>query len=290
MTSRSSEPRFAHAGTEGAPVSSPTSSGEGTRARVRAASVVIHSTALVDPRAELAEGVVVGPYCVIGPDVTVGRESVLLSHVSLSGPTTLGTRCTLHPFCVVGGTPQVRYGAGDFGSVVLGDEVVVREHVTVHRGTQGRPTRVGSRVLLMVGAHVGHDAEVGNDVVVANGVQLAGHAIVEDFVTFGGLAGVAQRVKIGESAFVAAGAMCEVDVPPFVIVQGDRARVRALNKVGLSRRGVPKESIVALERAFRDLFVRRGITRKEAALGLDPGLDPWVARLRESLLPPSEKS
>lgn len=254
-------------------------------AESRARGVRVHPTAVIDPRATLEPGVAIGPYCVVGPEVVVGRDTVLLAHVALSGPTHVGRRCVLHPFAVVGGAPQIRGHAGsDAGSLVMGDEVVVREHVTLHRGTDGRETRVGSRVLLMVGAHVGHDAQVGDDVVIANCVQLAGHAVVEEFVTFGGLAGVAQHVRVGESSFVAAGAMCEADVPPFVIVQGDRARVRALNKIGLSRRGVPPESVRALERAFREVFVRRGATRHAAVTSLEPSGDAYVARFRAALL------
>ncbi len=260
------------------------SASPGDRAWPRESAVLptLHATAVVDPRAQLGEGVVVGPYCVVGPDVVVGRDTVLLSHVVLVGPLVIGERCALHPFAVVGGPAQVRVGAGEraHGSVLLGDDVVVRENVTIHRGTEGRTTTVGSSTLLMVSSHVGHDARVGRSVVVANGVQLAGHAEIEDFVTFGGLAGVAQHVRVGESAFVAAGAMCEADVPPYVIVQGDRARVRALNKVGLSRRSVPPSSVAALELAFRRLFVRRGDTRARVLASFADGVqDPYVSRL-----------
>ncbi len=250
------------------------------------ARLEVHPTAVVDARASLGPGVVIGPYCVVGAEVSLGRDTTLLAHVSLSGPTRVGERCILHPFAAVGGAPQMRgeSGGAASGTLALGDDVVIREHATVHRGTEGRATTVGSRVLLMVGAHVGHDARVGDDVVIANGVQLAGHAVVEDFVTFGGLAGVAQHVRIGESAFVAAGAMCEADVPPFVIVQGDRARVRALNKVGLARRGVPAASVRALERAFREVYGRRAVTHLEAVRALVPDGDVFVARLRAALL------
>lgn len=238
----------------------------------------LHATAVVDPRASLGEGVVVGPYCVVGRDVVVGKDSVLVSHVVLEGPAVIGDRCILHPFAVVGGPAQVRAGgATTQGSVALGDEVVVREGVTVHRGTEGRTTTVGAGTLLMAQSHVGHDAKIGANVVVANGVQLAGHVEVEDHVTFGGLSGVAQHVRVGESAFVAAGAMCEADVPPFVIVQGDRARVRALNKVGLARRGLSEAEVAELELVFKRLFVRSSRTRAEALAGLG-GLTTEAAR------------
>jgi UDP-N-acetylglucosamine acyltransferase len=137
----------------------------------------------------------------------------------------------------------------------------------------------------MAGCHVAHDADVGSHAVLANAVQLAGFVAVEDWVVFGGLAGVAQRVRIGESAFVAAGAMCERDVPPFVIVQGDRARVRALNVVGLERRGVPAESIARLRSAFGSVFARSlGGDRNfdDAVRALDRS-DAWVARLAAAL-------
>jgi UDP-N-acetylglucosamine acyltransferase len=136
----------------------------------------------------------------------------------------------------------------------------------------------------MVGCHVAHDVVIGDDVTVANGVQLAGHVVVEDWATFGGLAGVQQFARVGQSAFVAAGAMCERDVPPFVIVQGDRARVRALNKVGLERRGVPKESVRELERAFRALFAGDK-PRAEALRAFVAAHDPYVRALVAALAP-----
>jgi UDP-N-acetylglucosamine acyltransferase len=133
----------------------------------------------------------------------------------------------------------------------------------------------------MVGAHVAHDVVVGSDCVLANGVQLAGHVTVDDWATFGGLSAVGQFAKIGESAFVAGGAMCERDVPPFVIVQGDRARVRALNVVGLRRRGVPEASVRALKRAFRALFA--SVEARSDALATLDRIDPFVARLADAL-------
>jgi UDP-N-acetylglucosamine acyltransferase len=241
----------------------------------------IHPTAVVDARAELHEGVEVGPYCVIGPGVVIGARTQLSSHVVVSGPATIGEGNVVHPFAVIGGAPQHKRDQGGPSRLVVGDANVIREHVTVHRGTDGGTTAVGSHNLFMVGCHVAHDVVVGSHATIANGVQLAGHGAVEDYVTFGGLAGIAQRVRVGESAFVAAGAMVERDVPPFVIVQGDRARVRALNKVGLRRRGVAEESIAALERAFRAVFAS-GRTQREAARDLDRR-DPLVAKLADAI-------
>jgi UDP-N-acetylglucosamine acyltransferase len=237
--------------------------------------VKLHPTCVIDPRAELAEDVEVGPYSVVGPGVRLGRGTRLLAHVVIEGPAVLGDGNVVHPFAVLGGPPQHKQKAAGGSRLLLGNGNVVREHVTVHRGTEGGATSVGDANLLMVGAHVGHDVTMGSHCVLANGVQLAGHVTVEDYATFGGLAGVGQFVRVGESAFVAAGAMVERDVMPFVIVQGDRARVRALNSVGLRRRGVPESSIAALRAAFRALFVS-GSTR-EAALSGMVHEDPYVA-------------
>jgi UDP-N-acetylglucosamine acyltransferase len=246
-------------------------------------AVSIHPSAIVDARAELAPGVLIGPYCVIGPGVQIGPESRLIAHVVVEGPTVIGAGNVIHPFAVIGSAPQHKRAQDGRGAnrLTVGDHNVIREHVTIHRGTDGGTTVVGASNLLMVGCHVAHDVRVGSHVTIANGVQLAGHAVVEDYATFGGLSGLAQHVRVGESAFVAAGAMCEKDVPPFVIVQGDRARVRALNKVGLRRRGVPEGSIAALERAYRALFAAR---RPQAEAIRDVSRDdPFVAKLLDAL-------
>lgn len=232
----------------------------------------IHPTAIVSPRAELGDDVELGPYVVVEAGVRIGARNVI------------------HPFAVIGGEPQIRKVAGApkkaHGSLVIGDDNVIREHVTVNVSTGDQATTIGSNNLLMAGCHVAHDVVIGSNCVIANGVQLAGHVRVDDWATFGGLAAVAQFVRVGESAFVAGGAMCERDVPPFVIVQGDRARVRALNVVGLERRGVPAESIAALKRAATALFLRRDPRREgsfaDALASLDRS-DPFVAQLAAAL-------
>jgi UDP-N-acetylglucosamine acyltransferase len=237
----------------------------------------IHPSAVVDRGAELGEGVEVGPFCHIHGGVRIGANTRLLGHVVVQGRTTIGAECTLHPFVVVGGDAQVRKGGeSGGGALAIGDRNVFRESVTVNVSSGLGATRIGGHNLFMAGAHVAHDAVVGSHCVIANAVQLAGHVVLDDWVTFGGLAGVAQLLRIGESAFVAAGAMCERDVPPFAIVQGDRARVRALNVVGLERRGVPADSIAALRRAFRALYT--GGNFAEAAAALDRS-DAYVAKL-----------
>jgi UDP-N-acetylglucosamine acyltransferase len=243
----------------------------------------VHPTAVVDARAELATDVVVGPYAIVEAGAALGPGCVLHAHAVVRGPARLGARSVVHPFAVIGGEPQAKRHSGGGGRVETGDDNVFREHVTVHGGTEGRATRIGSGNLFMVGSHVAHDCVVGSSCVLANAVQLAGHAVVEDWVTFGGLSGVAQFVRVGESAFVAAAAACERDVPPFVVVQGDRARVRGVNVVGLRRRGAPEESIRALQGAVRKLWLSRE-TQAAALEELATVDDPWVRRLTLALV------
>jgi UDP-N-acetylglucosamine acyltransferase len=250
----------------------------------------IHPTAIVDARAELDPDVEVGPYSIIGPGVRIAAGTRLLAHVVVSGNTTIGRRNVIHPFSVLGGEAQLKKSGAPGhetgprgGALAVGDDNVFREHVTVNTSGGHRPTTIGAKNLFMAGCHVAHDVVVGSSCVVANAVQIAGHAIVEDWVTFGGLSGVAQHVRVGQSAFVAAGAMCERDVPPFVIVQGDRARVRALNVVGLERRGVPPDSVARLRRAYARAFVRRAGGFESAVRDLDR-TDPFVDAFARALL------
>ena len=238
----------------------------------------VHPTSIVDRRAEIAADVEIGPFCRVDASVRIGAGTRLVSHVALTGDTTLGEGNVIHPFAAIGGEAQVRKGQDSEGTryaLEIGDHNVFRESVTVNVSSGDGATRIGSNNLFMAGCHVAHDVRVGSRCVIANAVQLAGHVTIEDWVTFGGLAGVAQHLQVGQGAFVAAGAMCERDVPPFVIVQGDRARVRALNVVGLERRGLPAESIAALRRAFARLWGARDRSFEDALHALDRS-DPWV--------------
>ncbi|MBI2391731.1 MAG: acyl-ACP--UDP-N-acetylglucosamine O-acyltransferase [Deltaproteobacteria bacterium] len=240
---------------------------------------MIHPTAIVDRGAEIAESAEIGPYCVVGAEVVIGEGARLRAHVTVEGPTRLGARVEVHPFAALGGPPQDKRYAGEPTRLEIGDDTVVREHVTVHRGTLkgGGVTRIGARTLLMAGVHVAHDAQVGDDCTLAGATLLAGHVILEEGVVTGGAAAFAQFVHVGAMAFVAAGARVEHDVPPFHIAQGDRARVRALNLVGLERRGVPPASRAALQTAHRQLY-RSGRPIDTAAAQVDAS-DPYVQRL-----------
>jgi UDP-N-acetylglucosamine acyltransferase len=232
----------------------------------------VHASAVVEPGAELGPGVVVGPFCRVSSDVVVGEGSELSSHVVVMGPTRLGKNNRLMPFCVLGAPPQHREYQDGPTRLEVGDDNVFREHVTVHRGTEKGG---GVTSLFMVGAHVAHDCQVGDDVVLTNLTSLGGHVLLESNVVCAGHVAVAPFVRIGRGAFLAGGARVEGDVPPFVIVQGDRARVRALNRVGLARMGVPDASKAALERAFRMIWrsgvpIARGVESARQELGHDP--------------------
>jgi UDP-N-acetylglucosamine acyltransferase len=236
----------------------------------------LHPTAVIDPRAELADDVLVGPYAIVEAGVILMEGCALHAHAVVRGPASLGKRCVVHPFAVVGGEPQAKRHTGGPARLEAGEGNVFREHVTVHGGTEGRVTRIGRGNLFMVGAHVAHDVTVGSECVFANSTQLAGHAAVENGVTFGGLSGVAQFVRVGEGAFVAAMTACERDVPPFVVVQGNRARVR----------GVNEESLRALSKAVRKLWLSH-VTRAEALAQLEGETDPYVRRLLDAVKAPS---
>jgi UDP-N-acetylglucosamine acyltransferase len=244
--------------------------------------IEIHATAVVSPRARLADGVAVGPLCVVGDDVELGPGCKLLASCTVLGPTRMGAGNIVHPYAVLGGDPQDRSHAGESTGLEIGARNVFREHVTVHRGTtkDRGTTLIGNDGLFMAGAHVAHDAAIGDGVTLANGTLLGGHVVVGDHVTTGGRAAIAPFVRIGEGAFIAAGAMVEVDVPPFVIMAGDRARVRALNRVGLRRQGVPDGSRRALAAAFRALF-GNAVPRSQSirAVPDDLARDPYVQKL-----------
>lgn len=243
---------------------------------------MIHPTAIIDPTAECDADVDVGPYAIVGAGVRLGAGTTLAPHAVILGGTTLGRKNVVGAFAVIGALAQDKRGSSEAGVLRVGDGNTFREHVTVHCGTSG-PTVIGNDNLFMVASHVGHDTTVGNAVTVSNAVLLAGHVSVEDYVTLGGGAAVAQHVVLGESAFVAGGAMVERDVPPFVVVQGDRARVRGLNKVGLRRRGFDAAAITSLERALRRLLFGKE-TLSVRAEPLLHSSDERVARLARAML------
>lgn len=247
----------------------------------------VHPTAVVDGSATLGDGVVVGPLCVVGEGVELDGDTELIAQATVLGPCRIGKRNKIFPHATLGAAPQDRTHEGEPTSLVIGDDNVFREGATVHRGTVkgGAVTRIGSRGLFMVGAHVAHDSDVGDDVTLANFTSLGGHVKVGNRFVAGGHVAVAPYVSLGEMAFAAGGSMIERDVPPFVIVSGDRARIRGLNRVGLERGGVPEESRRALSTAYRMLF-RKGEPMALGARDIPETVrrDPYVTRLLAALL------
>jgi UDP-N-acetylglucosamine acyltransferase len=249
-------------------------------------SAQIHPSAVVEPEVLLGDGVRIGPLCYVGAGVELGEGTELVAQATVLGPARIGRNNRLFPHATLGAPPQDKTHRGEATELLVGDDNVFREQTTVHRGTTKgtRITRIGSRCLFMVGAHVAHDCTIEDDVVMTNLATLGGHVHVERNVVCGGLAAVAQFVRLGRGCFLAGGALVERDVPPFTIAAGDRARVRALNTVGLSRMGVPEASKRALERAFRMLY-RGQEPLAVALLAVRSELsgDPYVAELVEFL-------
>ena len=225
----------------------------------------IHPSAVIAPGAELDLGVQVGPYAVVGPQVRIGRDSRIGPHSVVEGRTTIGCENTIFQFASVGAIPQDKKYQGEDSSLTIGDRNTIREFVTLNIGTTGggMVTRIGNDNLFMVYSHVGHDCQIGNGVILANCATLAGHVILENYVGVGGLAAIHQFTRIGESAYLGGGAMVSLDVPPYCVAQGDRARLFGLNLIGLKRRGFGEDQLSALKKAYRTFFAE-GLTLKEA--------------------------
>jgi UDP-N-acetylglucosamine acyltransferase len=227
----------------------------------------IHPTAIVDNAAEFADGVSIGAYCCIGPDVRLGENVSLRSHVVIDGRTEIGAGCEVFPFAVIGARPQDLKYSGEPSRVEIGENTVIREHVTIHPGTAGGGlvTRVGSNCLIMVSAHVAHDCQVGNCVIMANNTTLGGHVTVGDYAILGGLAGIHQFVRVGHHSMVGGLSGVENDVIPYGSVMGNRAYLCGLNTVGLKRRGFSRDSIHSLRAAYRLLFAEEGTLAERLA-------------------------
>lgn len=223
-------------------------------------SVDVHATAVVDPKAELADGVSIGPFCVIGPNVKLGARTKLLSHVVIDGHTQLGEDNVVHAFATLGGPPQHTAYKGEPTQLIIGDRNLIREHATMNTGTVGGGgmTRVGSDGLYMIESHVGHDCVVGDQVILTKQATLGGHCEIADFVIVGGLAAVHQRTRVGRHAMIGGLAAVVKDVIPYGSVWGNHAHLEGLNLLGLKRRGFSRETINAMRAAYRMLFADEG--------------------------------
>lgn len=215
----------------------------------------IHETAVIDGSAVLGEDVEIGPYTVIGPNVRIGAGTLVGPHVHIVRDTTIGAGCRIHHGAAVGGDPQdLKYG-NEPTELVIGENTVIREFVTLNRGTAAHgKTEIGSNCLLMAYAHVAHDCIIGQNVILANSVNMGGHVLIEDHAIVGGLTAIHQFVRIGQHAFVGGSAAVMKDVPPYVKAAGNPTRLYGLNSRGLQRRGFPEETRMALKRAYRMVF------------------------------------
>lgn len=226
---------------------------------------MIHSTAIIDPSAKIGANVEIGPYSIIGADVEIGDHCVIGPHVVLRGPTVLGNNNRIFQFASVGEDCQDKKYNGEPTRLVIGDNNVIRECVTIHRGTvqdQGL-TQIGSHNLLMAYVHVAHDCVVGDNVILANNTTLAGHVHVGDWAILGGFTGVHQFCHIGAHAFTAVNSVVVQDIPPYIMAQGHNATPRTINAEGLKRRGFQPAQILNIKRAFK-LIYRQGLTINEA--------------------------
>lgn len=219
--------------------------------------VQVHPSSIVDPKAELADDVVVGPFCTIGPNVKIGAGSRLISHVVLDGYTTMGERNTVYPFAALGTLAQHKRSNAPDAQLIIGDDNTFREHVTAHVGSEvdNKITKIGNRNLFLVASHIAHDCILGDDIVMSNNATLAGHVHVGDRATIGGLSAILQFTRIGAGAMI--GGMCGIvrDVIPYGLVMGGiRSGLAGLNLIGLQRQGISKEDIMTLQKVYKALF------------------------------------
>lgn len=248
---------------------------------------MIHPTAIIDPEADIADGVTIGPYSVIGPGVSVAEGTIIEPHVVIRGPTRIGKRNHIYQFSTVGeATPDLKY-RDEPTELIIGDDNIIRENVTIHRGTvQDRGiTQIGNQNLIMAYVHVGHDSVVGNHTILVNNTALAGHVVVGDWAILSGYTLVHQFCKIGAHSFSGMGTGIGKDVPAYVTVAGSPAEAKTINAEGLRRRGFDSHTIAELRRAYKIVY-RQGLTL-DAALQRLEGMvkdTPQVQELVDSLL------
>lgn len=231
----------------------------------------IHATAVVDPKAELANDVEVGPFCFVGPNVKIDSGTRLHSHVVIKGWTTIGKNNEFFSFGVIGEVPQDLKYKGEKTELIIGDHNTIREGVTLNLGTVqgGGKTAVGSHNLLMANVHLGHDTVLGNHIIVANAVGFAGHVTVEDYANVGGMVGIGQFVRIGMHSYIGGRSTVDRDVPPFCIVVGERpAELKGANIIGLRRRGYKADVITAINESIK-LWKRTDVIKDQCLLEIE---------------------
>lgn len=227
-----------------------------------------HPTSIISESAKIGKDVTIGPFCTIGPNVTIGNGCRLISHVTIEGDTTIGENNTFFQFTSIGFQPQDLKYSNEPSKVLIGDNNTFRECVTVHRGTQSglMLTKIGNNNLLMANCHVAHDCRIGDNNVFANSVALAGHVEIGNRCILGGLSAVHQFSRIGDFAMLSGGTMASKDIPPYCYAQGNHARLRGLNLVGLKRGGFSNEDISAIKSAYMLLFRNPGIFQEKISI------------------------
>ncbi len=251
-------------------------------------TVGVHRTAVVEDGARLGADVEIGPFCHVGPRVALGDGVRLVSHVSLAGDTTVGARTRIFPFAAIGHQPQDLKYRGEPVRLVVGEECLIRESVTMNPGTEGggSETKIGPRSVFLANAHVAHDCHIGEGVILSNNVMLAGHCQIGDYAILSGGSAAHQFVRIGAHAFIGGLAGVEHDVIPFGMALGNRASLAGLNYVGLKRRGFSHEAIHELRRAYRMLFADKGALKERVddvaeAFPEEEAVQQMVAFLRQ---------
>ena len=252
----------------------------------------IHPSAHIEPGAIIGAGAEVGPFSLIGPDVTLGSDVIVKSHAVVTGWTDIGAATVIFPFATVGEIPQDLKFNGERTRLIVGARCRIREGATLNTGTAGGGgvTRVGDDCLLMTGAHVGHDATLGNRVILANQVAIAGHCVIGDDVIIGGLSGIHQFVRIGRGAIIGAVTMVTNDVVPFGLVQGPRGELDGLNLVGLKRRGVERVDITAMRAAYQMLAQGEGTFLDRARRLAEETDSAYVREMTDFILSSSDRS
>ncbi len=255
---------------------------------MKSLTAAVHATAIVDPGADIAEDVSIGPYAIVGPGVTIGSGTRVAAHAVIERDTAIGDRCEVHYGAVIGGDPQDLKYEGEATTCVIGDRTVIREYVTVNRGTRAQgTTQVGDECLLMAYVHIAHDCVVGDHVILSNAVNLAGHVHVDDWAIIGGMTPVHQFTRIGAHAFVGGCSRVQKDVPPFVKAAGNPAALFGLNVVGLDRRGFPENVKAELKRAYRLFFnsklnITQALARARSELHPYPEVDRFLSFIEAS--------
>jgi len=226
---------------------------------------MIHPTAIIDPKADISEGVEIGPFSIVEKGVFLGEGTKIGPHVIVREGTRIGKGCRIFQFASIGEAPQFSGYKGEKTFLQIGDQNIIREFVTLHRGTikGGGRTVIGNENFLMAYSHVAHDCQIGNGVVMANGATLAGHIVIEDLAVIGGIVAIHQFCRVGTHAFIGGVSGVTLDIPPYMLASGSHVKLFGLNTVGLKRANFSEETLKALKKAYRIIF-RSSLTLEKA--------------------------